>query len=66
VLLRADKEVRVFAFTLEQWILEIYRSVIDTLQGTVWMLLVFFALVAYAIVRIAKIRFNLITDRPKP
>ncbi|MCK5174897.1 MAG: hypothetical protein KAR47_15995 [Planctomycetes bacterium] len=37
----------------ERWVLEIYRTVIGTLQGVAWMLLVFFvfALIAYVIVR---------------
>lgn len=37
----------------ERWVLEVYRTVIGTLQGVAWMLLVFFvfALVAYVIVR---------------
>ena len=39
--------------TNERWVLEIYRTIISTLQGIAWMLLVFFvfALVAYVIVR---------------
>ena len=39
--------------TTERWILEVYRTVIGTLQGAAWMLLVFFvfALIAYVIVR---------------
>ena len=38
--------------------LELYRTVIDTLQGIAWMLLVFFvfALIAYVIVRLAEIK----------
>ena len=37
----------------ERWLLEVYRTVIGTLQGVAWMLLVFFvfALIAYVIVR---------------
>lgn len=37
----------------ERWILEIYRTVIQTLQSTAWMLLVFFvfSLIAYVILR---------------
>lgn len=40
--------------TAERWILEIYRTIIETLQGTAWVLLVFFvcSLVAYGIVRV--------------
>ncbi|OGB27592.1 MAG: hypothetical protein A3I66_06885 [Burkholderiales bacterium RIFCSPLOWO2_02_FULL_57_36] len=66
--LRGDKEVRVFDFTFERWVLEIYRTAIETLQGIAWMLLVFFvfALVAYVIVRIAEMRFGPIKDWPKP
>jgi hypothetical protein len=39
--------------TTERWVLEVYRTIIGTLQGVAWMLLVFFvfALVAYVIVR---------------
>lgn len=66
--LRGDKEARVFDFTFERWILEIYRTAIDTLQGIAWMLMVFFifALVAYVIVRIAEIRFGPLKDKPAP
>ena len=37
----------------ERWVLEVYRTIISTLQGVAWMLLVFFvfALVAYVVVR---------------
>lgn len=39
--------------TADRWILEVYRTIIDTLQGLAWVLLVFFviALIAYVIVR---------------
>lgn len=39
--------------TTEHWILELYRTVIGTLQSVAWLLLVFFifALVAYVIMR---------------
>ena len=39
--------------TGQRWIFEVYRTVIETLQGIAWMLLVFFvfALIAYVIVR---------------
>ena len=41
---------------LDRWILEIYRTIIGTLQGIAWMLLLFFifALIAFVIVRIFK------------
>ncbi len=40
--------------TSERWVLEVYRTVIETLQSLVWLLLVFylFALVAYIVVRV--------------
>ena len=42
----------------ERWVLEVYRTVIGTLQGAAWMLLVFFvfALVAYVIVRVFELK----------
>ncbi|RJP20315.1 MAG: hypothetical protein C4520_11635 [Candidatus Abyssobacteria bacterium SURF_5] len=40
--------------TAERWVLELYRTVIESLQSIAWMLLVFFvfALIAYVIVKI--------------
>ncbi|SRR6266498_1030768 len=42
----------------DRWIIEIYETVIGTLQSTVWLLLVFFvfALIAYVIVRGLEVR----------
>jgi hypothetical protein len=39
--------------TPERWLLEVYRTIIGTLQSVAWMLLVFFvfALIAYVIVK---------------
>ena len=56
--LRGDKDAVVVGLTQERWVLELYRTVIDTLQGIAWMLLVFFvfALIAYVIVRLAEIK----------
>lgn len=44
----------IITLTMERWILEIYRTILSTLQGLAWLLLVFFvfALIAYVIVRI--------------
>ncbi|MGH8664567.1 MAG: hypothetical protein ACREUX_09900, partial [Burkholderiales bacterium] len=55
---RRDKEARILELTSERWILELYRTVIEALQGIAWMLLVFFvfALIAYVIVRFAETR----------
>ena len=39
---------------LDRWVLEVYRTVIETLQSNAWLLLVFFAvaLLAYIIIRV--------------
>lgn len=43
----------ILELTQERWILELYRTVIGTLQSIAWMLLLFFifALIAYVIVK---------------
>ena len=47
------KDEEVLILTSERWTLEVYRTVIETLQGIAWMLLVVFvvALVAYVLAR---------------
>lgn len=57
---RYDKEARILELTQDRWILEIYRTIIEALQGIAWLLLVFFvsALIAYVIVRIAEMKKN--------
>ncbi len=47
------KDETILELTSDRWVLEIYRTVIGTLQGNTWMLLVFFifALIAYVIVK---------------
>lgn len=49
---RAKEEVPI-ALNYDRWILEIYKTVVGTLQSVAWMLLVFFlfALLAYVVVR---------------
>ena len=44
--------------TPERWILELYRTVIETLQGLAWVLLVFFtiALLSFVVVRIFELK----------
>jgi len=48
----------VLTLTTERWILEVYRTIIETMQGVAWMLLLFFVfgLIAFVIVRIAESR----------
>lgn len=50
----------IVALNMDRWVLEIYRSVIGTLQGVAWMLLVFFmiALIAYAVIRVNEIKLQ--------
>lgn len=47
------EEAAAIVLNAERWTLEVYRTVIGTLQSIAWMLLVFFvfALIAYVIVR---------------
>lgn len=49
-----QKDTEIIILNLDRWILEVYRTVIGTLQGIAWMLLIFFvfSLIAYVIVRI--------------
>ncbi|NLN57616.1 MAG: hypothetical protein GX151_06645 [Gammaproteobacteria bacterium] len=51
-----DKKI-VIELTQERWVLEIYRTIIETLQGLASMMLVFFmlALISYVIVRWSEI-----------
>jgi hypothetical protein len=49
---------QVIQLTGERWVLEIYRTIIQSLQGIAWLLLVFFifALIAFVIVRVFELR----------
>ena len=48
----------VLVLTSDRWVLEVYRTIIATLQSVAWMLMVFFvfALIAYVIVRVFELR----------
>jgi hypothetical protein len=52
------KDAKILELNAERWVLEIYRTVIETLQGIAWLLLVFFvfALMAYVVVRVFEMR----------
>jgi hypothetical protein len=54
----AIKDAEIVPLTQDRWILEIYRTVIETLQGLAWVLLVFFvvALAAFVLVRLFELR----------
>ncbi|MFC7298243.1 hypothetical protein [Herminiimonas aquatilis] len=62
---RWDKDAKVVEFTTQRWVLEVYQTAIETLQGIAWMLLVFFmfALIAYVIVRIAETKMGATKDQ---
>ncbi|HQR66604.1 MAG TPA: hypothetical protein PLB02_04360, partial [Thermoanaerobaculia bacterium] len=48
-----DKEGRIVQLTSDRWMFEIYKTVVGSLTGVAWMLLLFFlfTLVAYVVVR---------------
>jgi hypothetical protein len=48
-----DERTGIIALNSDRWVLEVYRTIIGTLQGVAWLLLVFFifALIAYVIIR---------------
>lgn len=43
----------IIQLTQQRWVLEIYRTMVETLQGLAWMMLVFFmvALLAYVLIK---------------
>lgn len=63
-----EKTERILELTRDRWILEIYRTVIETLEGIAWMLLWFFvvALIAYVIVRVFELKRPKIADDKAP
>jgi hypothetical protein len=52
------KDAQVLLLTRDRWVLEVYRTIIESLQGIAWLLLVFFAvaLVAFVIVRVFELK----------
>jgi hypothetical protein len=52
------KEAQIIQLNLDRWILEVYRTIIGSLQGIAWLLMIFFvfALLAFVIVRIFEAR----------
>ena len=63
---RPAREVGVIQLTRDRWVLEVYRTIIESLQGIAWLLLVFFAfaLIAFVIVRAFELRRASKEDRP--
>jgi hypothetical protein len=50
----------------DRWLLEVYRTVIGTMSGIAWLLLVFFifTLIAYILVKIAEMRHSAAQKQP--
>ncbi len=48
-----DKDGKLLVLNSERWVIEIYKTIMGSLQSVAWMLLIFFlfALVAYVVVR---------------
>jgi hypothetical protein len=55
-----SKDMDVIVLNSDRWVLEIYRTIIGTLESAAWLLLVFFifALIAYVITRGFELRLN--------
>jgi hypothetical protein len=53
-----DGQQQIVALNADRWALEVYRTIIGTLSGAAWLLMVFFvvALIAYVIVRMVEAR----------
>ncbi|MGF1679177.1 MAG: hypothetical protein ACFCUX_08290 [Candidatus Methylacidiphilales bacterium] len=50
-------EGKILELTPERWVLEVYRTVIESLQGLAWVLLVFFvvALIMFMLIRVVEL-----------
>jgi hypothetical protein len=59
---------QIVALTFERWVLEVYRTVIGSLQGIALLLLAFFvvALLAFVVVRLAEMRVARGRSEPEP
>jgi lysylphosphatidylglycerol synthetase-like protein (DUF2156 family) len=60
-------ELEILELTFERWVIEIYRTIIETLQSIAWMYLIvfIFALIAYVIVRGFELRNAKPETKPK-
>lgn len=49
---------QVISLTRDRWVLEVYRTIIGSLQGIAWLLFIFFifALIAFVIVRVFELK----------
>lgn len=50
----------ILELTTERWFLEIFRTLIETVQGLAWMFFVFFviSLLAYVVVRVSELKYT--------
>lgn len=48
-----NKDAEILELTIERWTIEVYRTIIETMQSIAWMYLIIFifALIAYVIIR---------------
>jgi hypothetical protein len=60
-----DKEGKLLAITSQRWGLEIYKTVIGSLESVTWMLLIFFifTLVCYVVIRGFELRAESLKQR---
>ncbi len=58
MMFREKGDSTILLLTTDRWVLELYRTVIGTLEGIAWMLLVFFifALIAFVMVRLSELK----------
>jgi hypothetical protein len=63
-----DKEGKLVELTSDRWTIEIYKTIIESLQSIAWMLLIFFlfALIGYVIMRGFEAKRNLNPSRIEP
>jgi large-conductance mechanosensitive channel len=55
---RLAGDANVIDLTRDRWVLEVYRTVIGSLQGIAWLLLIFFifAMIAFVFIRISELK----------
>lgn len=55
----ATDKATILELTTERWFLEIFRTLIETVQGLAWMFFVFFviSLLAYVVVRVSELKY---------
>lgn len=56
----ATDKATILELTTERWFLEIFRTLIETVQGLAWMFFVFFviSLLAYVVVRVSELKYT--------